>query len=189
MLKNLIPVCMVAGLIALYPVRARGQWIVHAAVGTVQSVNPATGTINVLNHGLLQSFSTHTKTDVKLEFDKSVRAESTSSEAFRTAGAFVVVLYYGIDGNRTAVAIHDLGPGPFIEARGTVVRFDDHTGRLTVQTNDGKKEVFSVTDKTVVDLPGGVGDGGGFSPDRGDHVRVTAAALDEGQRALFIHDI
>lgn len=190
MRKHLMSVSLIAGLIAPCPAVARAQWVVHALVGTVESVKPSTGTINIVTHnGSRLQFSTRTKSDVKLEFDRDVRAESTSSQAFRTRGAHVVVYYYGIGEARTAVAIQNLGSGPFICTQGTVVTFDRHNHLLTIQTDKGDKESFNVGDKAVVDLPEGVKVGHGFDPENGDHVRVMAAPGKDGEQALFIRDI
>ena len=69
-------------------------------------------------------FNESTNPRCRLDFDKRIRAEATAADAFTKSGVRVIVYYFGNGDTETAVALQDLGTGPFEESSGTVVRFD-----------------------------------------------------------------
>ena len=187
MLKKLFPVLAIASLISCCPIVARAQWVVHALSGTVKSVNATAGLISLtMADGSRAQFKTTQKTDVALDFDDDLRVHATPSSSFRSLGAHVVVYYFGLDNDRTAVSLRDLGPGPFKYVTGTVMHYDKHGRVLTIQVAPAKTMTFQVSDKAVVDTGTGVKEGNKFDPHKGDSLRVTAVTANGADEAVFI---
>jgi glycerate kinase len=102
--------CFLVGCCLLTTFSATAQEVVHALCGTVRSINSTAKTITVAtddgSEGLFQDF---TKSNVSLDFDKKIRAEATTANAFTKNGVRVIVYYFGNSDERTAVALQDLG--------------------------------------------------------------------------------
>ena len=151
-------------------VAASGQMAVHAMTGMVKSVKPTT--ISVTDSSSENSFKVEAPNGaVKLASD--LLAESTTPAKFDKTGDFVLVYFYGWGTDRTAVAVKDLGAGPFMKTQGTVTSFDKHSRKLTLKDDSGKELEMVLGNDLVVDTESGVDTGKKFAPHKGDQVRVT----------------
>lgn len=184
--RNCLPLILLAGVFAFGSQVAAGQMIVHAVSGTVKTTNPTSKSIDVdIEDGSKGHFKISSGKSVPLSFDDDLRKDSVSPSSTEV-GSFVVVYYYGFGDDRTAVAIKDLGKGPFDKVNGKVVAFDKHGQILTVLT--GKAEIlkFQLSEKAVVDSGLSVESGKKYNPGKGYTVRVTATGQSGKQTAVFI---
>ena len=182
--------CIVLGCLSLTPLAASGQEVVHAVAGTVISINPASKTFEIkTGDGSEGLFTVQTKSGVAMDFDKEIRAEATPASLFNKTKAQVVVYYFGDSDMRTAVAVEDLGPGPFITSVGSVVKFNRHERLLTIKNEAGQQESFHIQPKTVAETPDGVRQGERFDAEKGDQVRVVANLENGSETALFVRDL
>jgi rhodanese-related sulfurtransferase len=176
----------VASCAVLSGISAAGQQVVHALTGTVSSINTASKTISVFQDSGTQGvFSDGTDSKARLSIDKKVALETTAADAFKKTGAYVVVLYYGGDSNRTAVALKNLGSGPFTSVSGTVVKFDSKRS-IEVEDSSGTTQNYRITQDTIGEGYLGAVDGFKFQAQKGDKVRVVASKDDRGLTALFV---
>ncbi len=166
---------------------ANAQEVVHALAGIVSSINPTAKTISIsTDDGSGGFFKDLVNSNVSLDFDKTIRADSTPVDAFTKKGAHVIVYYFGDGDVRTAVALRDLGGGPLQKISGSVYKFNKHEHLLIMKDAAGTSESFHIDPKTVAETAVGAVEGGKFDPKTGDHVRVTAPLADGTQDALFI---
>jgi hypothetical protein len=187
MLGRLGTVWLLAGCLSLFTLAATAQEVVHALTGTVTSMEPGK-TIQVdTDDGPEVDFRDLTKSNIPLEFDKDLRAQSTSADSFKTKGTHVIVYYFGEGIQRTAVALLGLPPGPLKRTIGTVAKFEKHQHLLTVESASGGAQTFQVDSKTVVETSVGAVGGRRFDPQKGDQVRVIAAPAQGNGTALFIY--
>jgi uncharacterized protein YrzB (UPF0473 family) len=154
--------------------------------GTVRSINSTAHTITVdTDDGSEGFFKDLTNTSVSLDFDKRIRAD-TAAAAFTKNGVRAIVFYFGDSDVRTAVALQNLGIGPFQNSSGTVVRFHRNEHVLTLERNSGDEESFQIIPKTVAETALGAVTGYELDFHDGDRVRVTAAPSNRGEEALLI---
>ena len=180
-------VFLLIGYCFLPTLAATAQEVVHALCGTVRSINPMNKTITVgMNNGTVMLFNESTKSKASLDFDKGIRSESTTVESFTKSGVRVILYYFGNGDTQTAVALEDLGTGPFEERSGTVVKFDRHERVLTLRNNSGVEETFHLNPKTVAETPYGAAEGLELDSKDGDQVTVTASSGNGNETALFI---
>jgi hypothetical protein len=164
--------CIVAAIGGPGNARAWGQMIVYAMTGTIRSVSATE--LTATTSGVTQTFSLGGKSHPSLDFDRDLREDSTPAAEFHKPDAFAVIYYYGLANDKTAVAVKDLGAGPFERITGTVKHFDKHSHRLTVTTDTGKPEEFIVDEKAVIDTGMRVEPGRKMDPPSGSHILVTA---------------
>ena len=176
--------CMVAVISVLGNTRAWSQMIVHAMTGTIRSVSATQ--LTATSSGVTQTFSVGRKSHASFNFDKDLREDSTPAADFHKLGAFVVIYYYGTSTEKTAVAVKDLGAGPFERTSGTVTHFDKHSRRLTIKSTAGKTESFIVGDKAVIDAGMQAKSGRKIDPPKGSHVRVTAVPENGAQTIVLL---
>jgi len=187
MLKRAVTICLVVAGMAAGSVAAKAQWVIHALGGTVQSVGAAGKTMTVrTDDGSPGDFRFPQKSNLNVSFDKDVRAETTDADKENGIGHQVILFFFGVDEVRTAVAVQDLGTGPFVKLAGTVVSFNKHDHTLTMQTPAGGQQTFVVTDKTVLDTADGVLPGRRFHASKGDHLRLLAETKDGQLQAMLI---
>ena len=173
--------------IMVFCASAGAQMVVHAVSGMVKAVNPDSKTMDVtVDGGETSQFKLPTNAKVTLDFDKALQSDSTEAGKFQHVGDYVVVYYYGYDNDRTAVAVKDLGAGPFQKVEGTVVSFDKHGRAMTLKDDAGKSSVFALDDHLVVDSGMSVASGRGYVPQKGYHVIVTYAQAGDKSSAVFI---
>lgn len=178
-----IPVTMI-----LLCAGANAQMAVHAVSGMVKAVNPDSKTMDVLvDTGETSHFKLSTNTKATLGLEKALQSDAIDASKFQSVGNFVVVYYYGFDYDRTAVAVKDLGTGPFEKVQGTVMGFDKHTRTLTMTDDGGKSHVFELSEHLIVDSGLSVASGRGYDPHKGDFIVVTYAQEGDKNSAVFIH--
>lgn len=166
---------------------ASAQMVVHAVSGTVKAINPASKTMDVMvEGGDTSQFKLPSNAKVTLDFDKALQSDSTDPGTFQHVGDYVVVYYYGYDDDRTAVAVKDLGAGPFEKIDGKVVSFDKHSRTVTVKDAAGKTETFALGDHLVVDTGVSVANGRGYDPHKGWQVIVTYTKAGDKNTAVFV---
>jgi hypothetical protein len=149
---------------------ASAQMAVHAVTGVVKIVTPNSIWVSV--DGDTSQFKITSSVKPSLVFPQDLRASTTEVEKFQKTGDYVVLYYYGFGDDRTAVAVTDLGAGPYTRVHGTVTAFDKHTHMLTLKDDDGKQFTASLGDNVVVDKDNGIDSGKKFSPHKGDQVRM-----------------
>lgn len=187
MRRRCFEVSLLAGCLVLATLSATAQEVVHALCGTVRSINSSAKTIMVdTDDGSEGLFKDFTGSSVSLDFDKRIRAEATMAGAFTKNGVRTIVYYFGDGDMRTAVALQDLGTGPFEMSRGTVVKFRRGDHVLTLQNNSGGEESIKITPKTVADTPLGAAEGYELEFKDGDQVVVVASTVNGTGTALFI---
>lgn len=167
--------------------RAGAQMAVHAVSGMVKAVNPDSKTMDVaVENGDTSQFRLPANAKVTLDFDKALQSDATAADKFQHVGDYVVVYYYGYGDERTAVAVKDLGAGPFLKVEGTVVSFDKHARTMAVKDDAGKSSTIALDDHLVVDSGMSVASGRGYDPHKGYHVIVTYAQAGDKSSAVFI---
>jgi hypothetical protein len=180
-------VCLLVGCFLPTTLAATAQEVVHALCGTVRSINSMAKTVNVeTDDGSEGFFKDFTRPTVSLDFDKRIRAEATTADAFTKNGVSVIVYYFGDSDVRTAVALQDLGPGPFEKTSGTVVKFHRNEHVLTLKNKSGVEESFHISPETVAETAMGAMEGYKLDLEGGDQVRVTVSAEQGSETALFI---
>lgn len=166
---------------------AGAQMVVHAVSGTVKAIDSKAKTIDItVDSGAISEFKLPSDAKVTLDFDSVLRSDSVDASKFQHIGDFVVVYYYGYDNDRTAVAVKDLGQGPFKKLDGMVVGYNKHDRTLTVKDDSGKPEAFTLSDHLVVDTGYSVANGRSYDPHKGWQVRVTYAPAAGRNTAVFI---
>ena len=186
MFGRLCTFCLLVGSFSLCNIAANAQEVVHALTGTVTSMTPGKSIKVDTDEGPEVDFHDMTKADISLEFDKDLRAQSTSADRFNTKGTHVIVYYFGEGDLETAVALQGLPPGQLKSTIGTVVKFDKHEHLITVESAPGAVQSFRIDPATVVESSVGAVSGHRFSPQKHDQVRVMAAPSQGTRTALFI---
>jgi hypothetical protein len=173
--------------LAAFCASAGAQMVVHAMSGVVKGIDAHAKTMDVtIENGDTSQFKLPNDAKVSLDFDNALRSDSVAANDFQHVGDFVVVYYYGYDDNRTAVAVKDLGTGPFDKVEGSVVAYDKHDRTMTVKDGSGKSESFVLSDHLVVDTGVSVAPGRSFGPHKGDYVRVTYTKTGDKNTAVFV---
>jgi hypothetical protein len=98
----------------------------------------------------------------------------------------VIVFYFGDGDGRTAVAVRNLGSGPFTNDIGTVVRLDGREHLLSIKTKSGVVKSFKIAADTVAETDLGVVNGIKYQPEKDDQVRVVASTVNGASTALFV---
>ena len=183
-----VKLCLFIGFFSLASFAARAQIVVHSVSGTVSSIDKAANTITVdTADGSEGLFNVLTKPHVSLDFDNKIRNEAIPADSFTKTGAHVVVYYFGggFGGERNAVALRDLGPGPLEQDEGTVVRFQKHQRLLSIKTSSGEK-TFHVNSQSVAETDIGPVEADKYEPEKGDQLQVIAEGSDGNMTALYI---
>lgn len=166
---------------------AGAQMVVHAMSGVVKGIDPHAKTMDItIENGDTSQFKLTADGKVALDFDRALQSDATDASKFQQVGDYVVVYYYGFDDNRTAVAVKDLGKGPFDKIDGTVTNFDKHGRVMTVKDDGGKTETFALGDHLVVDSGVNVASGRSYDPHKGWQVRVTYTKAGDKNTAVFV---
>ena len=165
---------------------AGAQMVVHAVSGMVKAVNPDSKTMDVtVDNGDTSQFKLPAK--AKMTLDKALQSDAVIASSFQRIGDYVVVYYYGYGNDRTAVAVKDLGAGPFESMEGTVVSFDKHDRTMTVKDDSGKSAAIVLNDQMVVDSGANVSSGRGYEPHKGYHVIARYTQAGDKNTAVFVH--
>jgi len=188
MQNELVKACLVLCCLGVMPLNVVAQQTVHALAGTVSSVDPKAKTITLkTDDGSEGLFKDDTDSNVKIDFNKDLRAQTTAADAFAKTGTTAIVSYFGIGSVRTDVSLVNLGTGPLMTSSGTVWKLDRHKHELTIMSSSGAKEIFEISPKTVAETSFGAVEAEKFDLHKGDQVRVTASPDGGGQTALFIN--
>jgi hypothetical protein len=182
--RTLIATCILAVVACLGNARAWGQMIVYAMTGTIRSVT--TTELIATSDGQAVSFVVEPKSHPSFSFNKELREDSTPIADFHKSDTFAVIYYYGGSPDRTAVAVKDLGAGPFARTTGTVSHFDRHTRHLTIRTADGKTQDVIVGENAVVDSGMNVEPGRKADPSNGSLVRATTVQKNDAPTVVFL---
>lgn len=177
-------VCTALFAAAALTASAGAQMVVHAVSGTVKSVD-GSGVKLALNPDTTDQFKLPPDPAPALEFDAALRSGTVTPSKFAHPGDFAVVYFYGFDSDQTAVAVEDLGPGPFQKLSGTVTGYDKHARTLTLKDSAGQTHTLHLSDKLAVDEDESVAEGRHFSPHKGESLMVAASPANE---AVFIRD-
>lgn len=189
MLRTAVCGCVFAGCLGFFAVAAPAQQVVHALTGTVSSIDNMAKTLVVFqDNGSQGEFKDQTSEKAHLAFDKKIALEATRADDFKKKGAYVIVFYYGDNDDRTAVALKNLGAGPFSAAEGTLVKFDSKGHSIALKDSSGTVQTFKITDQTVAEGYLGVVEGAKFQAQKGDHVRVVASSESGTPTALFMRE-
>ena len=187
MLKAILRGIAFAGCFGFLAVAAHSQELVHALTGTVSSIDTASKTLTVFqDNGAQGEFKDATNGKTHFNFDKKIALETTPANDFKGQGAYVIVFYFGDNENRTAVALKNLGAGPFSQMEGSVVKMESKERTISVKDSSGKVETFKITDQTVAEGYMGVVQGSKFGAQKGDQVRIVASSESGSPVALFM---
>jgi hypothetical protein len=188
MLGPISRISLLIACLSFASVVANAQKVVHALVGTVNVINPTAKTIVVTtDDGSKGIFDDLTDSKAHISLDKTLRAETTPALSFTTKDTGAIVLYYGEGVDRTAVALRDIGAGPFTKSAGTVVNFSSKDHSFSVKDDAGNVEVFKLLPETVAETRMGAVDSKKFEPAKGDQVRVTSTFVNGSPTALFVY--
>lgn len=178
-----------AGCLGSVTVAAHAQEVVHALTGTVSSIDSASKTLTVFqDNGTQGQFKDGTGGKTRFSFDKKVAMDTTPADDFKGKGAYVIVFYFGDNDDRTAVALKNLGAGPFSQTEGSVVKFEGKAHMISVKDSSGTVQTFKITDQTVAEGYMGVIEGSKFPAQRGDQVRIVASNESGSPVALFMRE-
>ena len=187
-MKVLRSLCVLSLSLGLLAAACSAQEVIHALTGTVRSIGASEKSLVIFqDSGRQMMFKGSGNAKVRAALQKKFGDETISADELKAEGAYVIVFYYGGGDEPTAVALKDLGKGPFTATSGTVTKFDPHTRSVTVQDESGTVHVFKIRSETVVESAMGVVDGPKFSPEKGDRLHVVAAKADSEDIALFMH--
>jgi hypothetical protein len=184
-MKNYVRILVLVGSLFAITLPTAAQEIVHALIGTVSGIDPSNKTITVFQNGTRSTFRAMTSSKTQISFSKRFAEASIPATLFQKQGSCVVVFYYGMDQNRTAVALKDLGQGPFSSTIGKVSGWDGHTHTLFVTGPDGKHSFKEDSDTVAETYAGAVG-GADFHAESGEYVRVVSAMKNGSPTALFV---
>jgi hypothetical protein len=187
MFRKALGVSFLLGCISIAAPAAIAQEVIHALSGTVNAIDSGAKTITVItDDGSGGRFNDLTNSNAAIEFNKKIRAETTPADAFKNKGDRVIVFYYGGGGVRTAVALKDLGAGPFDKSSGSVVKFNKHSHLLTIKSSAGVTSSFHIGPETIAESDSGATTADQFDASNGEQVRIIAAKSDETKTALFV---
>jgi hypothetical protein len=187
MMRRVSRICLFVGCFGLASAAATAQEVVHALTGTVKNINLAAKTIMIAtDDGSVGTFKDLTNPEIRIDFDKRIRAGATEVDSFNTKGAYVIVFYFGEGNMRTAVAVRSLGSGPFVKSNGMVTKFDGRAHLLSIQEGSGKVESFRTDADTVADTGLGIVEGFKFQPQKDEQVQVVATVVNGAATALFV---
>lgn len=190
MLKALWCGCVFAGCLGPLTMAATGQQVVHALTGTVSSIDDLSKTLIVFqDNGSEGQFKDMTGAKTHVVIDKKIALDASAPEANKKKGTYVIVFYYGDNDDRTAVALKNLGAGPFTSAEGTVTKFEGKQHMITVQDKTGTEQTFKIAENTVAEGYMGAVDGYKFQASKGDHVRVVGTTENGAVTALFMREM
>jgi hypothetical protein len=186
--RHVSRISILIGCIAFASVRTTAQQVVHALVGTADSINSTAGTITIVNEdGTEITFRDLSNSKTPIEIDKALRADTMPVQSFNNKGTMAIVLFYGEGIERTAVALRSIGPGPFTKTVGTVVRFGGRDHLISIKDNSGAEQTFKLALDCVAETMMGAVAGKKFQPDKGDQVRVTSSLVNGNPTAFFVY--
>ena len=131
------------GCLLLVTFPANAQEVVHALCGTVRSIDSTNKTITVVtDNGTPALFKETKKPEVRLDFDKRIRAEVTAQEALPKQEPASLSITSVVVMCKRRLHCKILALGRSKRSAGTVVKFDRHERVLTAQENLGVESLF-----------------------------------------------
>jgi hypothetical protein len=170
---------------------AGAQEVIHAMTGTISSIDAAHKMFTLFrDNGSMTTFKDMTSSNVRIiPSEAKILSDATAAHAFDKKGAYVIVFYYGLSDNPTAVAVEALGRGPFTQTVGTVESFNEKDRMISVKDRSGATLRYKVNADTVEESVSGVIGGLKLHTDKGAHIRIVGAASNNGPRALFVNEM
>lgn len=160
------------------------QMSVHAVAGQVKAVSAGGLDVQVMP-GAVSHFSLPAKAQAT-DFPSDLQGESTPAREFHKVGDYMLVFFYGFGNQRTAVAVKDLGAGPYTKVAGTVEDFDKHARKVKVRDDSGKETDYVLADRLIVDSDLGATNGRRYSPHKGDALLLTCSGGDAPGTVAFL---
>jgi hypothetical protein len=188
MLKTALRGVVFSGCLGLFVSAAPAQQVVHALTGTVSSIDELSKTLTVFQDNGSQGEFKDMTGKGHFNLDKKIALETTPADDFKKKGAYVIVFYYGDSEERTAIALKNLGAGPFTSSEGSLVKLDIKGHSISLKDSSGAVESFKLTDQTVAESYMGVVDGSKFQAQKGAQVRVVASTESGTPTALFMRE-
>lgn len=165
------------------------QEVVHALTGTVTSIDASAKTISIYTDNRSEGvFEDMTNSNTPIEFDKDTRANATAVDSFKMKGAYVIVFHFGGGDVLTAVALRNLGAGPFSKDTGTIVKIEGKNS-IAVADESGTIKSFKLAKNTVAETVYGSVIGFKYQPHKGDKVRMTATVVNGNETALLVNTL
>jgi hypothetical protein len=185
MLRKMLKAGTLAGWFFLAISGTAAQQVIHAFAGTVRAVDSGARTITLIDDdGYPQTFKDTADGKSSALLNKKLRDGVVSVSAVTERGTHVIVYYFTSGNDRIAIGARNLGPGPFIDETGTVVKFEDRS--IVIRSKSGVVESFNVSPDMIAETSVGAIGGLKFQPEKGDQVRITATATNGAADALFI---
>jgi arginine repressor len=152
---QLLIVALVSGLVA----SAAAQDVMHILSGVVTKVDKDAKTIGVKTaDGTEHVFKYTEKTGIHgfKEVDKGVKAGALDTYFAGKEGTQVTVRYTKKGADEVAMGVDDLGKDSQKMAKGTVTKVDKAAHTMTIKTEDGTEQTFSVSKDAARDSEKGV---------------------------------
>jgi len=182
--------CALAVCLGSLTVAAPAQQVVHALTGTVSAMDDVSKTLTVFqDNGSEGQFKDLTSGKSHVLIDKKIALGTTALDASKKKGSYVIVFYCGDNDARSAVALKNLGAGPFTSSEGTVTKFEGKAHSISIQDKSGVTQVFRIAQETVAEGYMGVVDGYKFQAAKGDHIRVVGTTENGALTALFVREM
>jgi hypothetical protein len=188
-LRILMYAFVAVGCLGLTDAFASAQEVIHATTGTISLIDSAHKMFTLFRDNTSTiTFKDMTGSNVPAN-DKRILSNATTARAFDKKGAYVIVFYYGLRDNPTAVAVEALGRGPFTSTVGTVAGFDEKDRMISVEDRSGSIHRYKINADTVAEGDYGVVEGLKLHAEKGEHIRIVGAASNNGQTALFVNEM
>lgn len=188
MLRSLMCAFLLIGCFGLSDAGANAQEVIHAMTGTIKSIDTAHKTFTLFRDNNSQ-LTFMTASNVSIKNDNKIFSGATAARAFDETGAYVIVFYYGLINNPTAVAVEALGQGPFTSTVGTVASLNERDRLISVEDKSGSIQRYKINADTVAESDYGVVEGFKLHAGKGQHIRVVGAKTNDGPTALFVNEM
>jgi hypothetical protein len=176
------------GCLGLTGATAGAQEVIHAMTGTVRSVDAAQKSFLLFRDtGTLITFKDATGAKIHASNDTKIFPSAATARAADKKDDYVIVFYYGMTDDPTAVAVQALGAGPFTATVGTVADYSDRDRSIAVRDDSGTIHHYKINASTVAESDFGVVDGLKFHAEKGGHIRVVGAVTNDDATALFLN--
>jgi hypothetical protein len=189
MLRILKDVCVAVGCLGFAGVMgvANAQEVIHAMTGTIRSIDTGQKSFTLFNDsGWLITFKDMTGAKTQNTDRVKLFSNAAAARAFDKKDAYVIVFYYGIGEDLTAVAVRALGTGPFTAAVGTIISFNEKSRTISVKDESGSIHSYKINAETVAESDSGVVEGFKIRAGKGGHIRVVGAVTGDSLTALFL---
>jgi hypothetical protein len=188
MLRMLKVACAIVTCLGCAGVVAGAQEVIHAMTGSIRSIDAAQKSFTLFrDSGSLITFKDATGSKIRIANDAKILSDATTARAFDKKDAYVIVFYYGITDNPTAVAVRALGTGPFTAIVGTITSFSDKDRSISVKDESGSIHDYKISADTVAESNFGVVEGFKIRAEKGGHIRVVGAVTNDSPTALFLN--